>query len=111
MRRFPRLNGLLLTSLGVFLGKLSIYDPWQQAAAGAPNLSLQMKGIILSISLSLLGLVMAGIGSAIEGPAILDPETRSLRPLGWLLAILVLLPGFGFYFWFEHQLGEMGYKF
>lgn len=111
MKRYPRLGGLLLAAIGVFLAKLTIYDVWQQASASAPELSLHMKGVVLSIAAILGGLAMIVAGPAVESARFRNPETRRLTVLGWLIVLTLLAPAFGFYWWFEHKLAEMGYKF
>lgn len=111
MKRYPRLGGLLLAAIGVFLAKITIYDVWQQASASAPELSLHMKGVVLSIAAILGGFAMVVAGPAVENARFRNPETNKLTFLSWTIAIVLLAPAFGFYWWFEHKLAEMGYQF
>ncbi|MBX3167672.1 MAG: hypothetical protein KF760_09675 [Candidatus Eremiobacteraeota bacterium] len=111
MRQYPRLGGLVLTAIGAFLAKLTIYDVWQQARAGSPSLSLHMKGVVLSIATILGGLAMVAAGPAVESPRFRNPETRQLTPTGFLILLIILAPAFAFHWWFEHKLIKMGYQF
>lgn len=111
MRQYPRLGGVVLAALGAFLAKMTIYDVWQKALAGSPELSLHMKAIVISIATMLGGLALIVAGPAAENARLRDRESNKLTLQGWLLVILLLGPAFGFYWWFEHKLGEMGYQF
>lgn len=111
MRQYPRLGGLLLAAIGAFLAKLTIYDVWQQARAGAPSLSLPMKGVVLSITTILGGLAMVAAGPGVESPRFRNPETRKLTPMGFAIVLALLAPAFAFHWWFEHKLAQLGYQF
>lgn len=111
MRQNPRLGGAVIAAIGVFLGKLTIYDVWRQASSSAPSVSIHMKGVVISITCLLGGLAMIVAGPAIESPSFRNPQTNKLTPFGYLVVLLLLAPAFGFYWWFEHKLGEMGYNF
>lgn len=111
MRQYPRLGGLLLAAIGAFLAKITIYDVWQQAQAGTPSLSLHVKGVVLSITIILGGLAMVAAGPAVESPRFRNPESRKLTPLGFLIVFALLVPAFGFYWWFENKLAALGYQF
>lgn len=111
MRQYPRLGGLVLAAIGAFLAKLCIHDVWQQAQAGAPSISLHMKGVVLSIATLLGGLAMIVAGPAVESARFRNPESRSLTPFGYLVVALITAPAFAFYWWFEHTLAELGYRF
>lgn len=111
MKRYPRLGGLLLVVIGAFLAKMTIYDVWQQARASAPELSLHMKGVVISIATVLGGLALMIAGPAVESPRLRNPETHKLTGLGYLIVFVLLAPAFGFYWWFEHKLADLGYHF
>lgn len=99
-----------LFALGGLLGKFTIYDVWREAESGATSISLSMKGVGISVFLLLLGTLMALTGQSLSRPPFQDPATRKLRPLGWLVTLVLTAAGFGFYFWFEGKLAELGYK-
>ena len=111
MRQNPRLGGAVIAAIGAFLGKLTIYDVWRQASAGAPSVSIHMKGVVIAVACLLGGLAMIAAGPAVESPSFRNPDTNKLTPFGYLIVLLLLAPAFGFYWWFEHKLGGMGYKF
>ncbi len=107
---YPRVGGLFLFLISLLLAKFCVYDPWQSAVAHAPNVSLHMKAVVISVTFCELGLGLAIFGNSFKR-SLNDPNTGKPTMLGWLVVAAMLGPAFGFYFWFERQISALGYTF
>ena len=106
--------GVALAACGAFLLKLGFFNVLHDAESGASSVSTSMKAVLIAPGAIFLGLALLvmgapGDGSTRIGRHFTDASTRKLKPLGWLLVILFLLPGLGLYLWLQSRLSELGF--
>jgi hypothetical protein len=107
--------GVAVAASGAFLLKIGFFDVLRDAEAGATRVSTSMKAVVVAPGFLALGLFLLvfgapGDGSQGIGRHFSDVSTRKLKPLGWLLVILILLPGLGLYLWLQSRLSELGFE-
>lgn len=105
-----RLGGLLSLAGGAALGWFLILRPLRQARAGAPAVSMEIKGAFVLVPL----LLVVGAVYAIGGARVKyrDTSVHPPRPLPmlWVIMGLTLALG-GFLFWYmQTQLASLGYR-
>ena len=110
-----RAGGLALAAIGGFLLKIGFLDVLRDAEGGASSVSTSMKAVLVAPAMMLLGLLLMvmgapGDGSTGIGRHFTNASDRRLKPLGWVLVGLALLPGFVMYLWLQSRLSELGFE-
>jgi len=101
-----RLGGLVLIAVGVAVGWFFLWLPLQQAQAGAPEVSYQLKAFIL-VPLCIIfgaGFILAG-----ERLQYRNEQHTNLTVLGWVLFIVAAVLTAAGYIWFQQQFSALGY--
>ena len=105
-----RLLGLASTVAGAALGWFLIWRPLEQARAGAPQVSMSIKGAFALVPMLLVGGLVYFIGGA--KVRYRDESVHPPRPLPmfWVMMVLMLAMG-GLLFWYtESQFAALGYR-
>jgi hypothetical protein len=101
-----RLGGLLSLAVGAGAAWFFLLMPLQEAQAGAPEVSYQLKAFLLVPLCVVFGLGFLFAGSRLQYRT---EDHKNLTVIGWVLfAIVVVLTGAG-YFWFDQQFSALGY--
>jgi hypothetical protein len=107
-----RITGLGMLAGGLVLAWFFMLVPLQQARAGVPEVSLQLKAAFAAVPI----LVVLGIASLVGGEAFheatgpRDPTRPRMPPLMWLLIVLMLALGGVCWWYVESQLAALGYS-
>jgi hypothetical protein len=110
-----RAGGLGLAACGGFLLKIGFFDVLRDAEAGAPSISTSMKAVLVAPAFVMFGLLLIVIGAPGDGSMgigrhFTNASDRKLKPLGWVLALVTLLPGLVLYLWLDSRLSELGFE-
>lgn len=108
MKRFPRVGGVLLIAISLFLCKLCIWDVLGAAGRAEPNVSLSMEGTVFGAAMIPVGLLMVIFGESFTrrvqsgqpGKPALFSLVLGLGAAGWGLAVFV---------WLKFKLQALGY--
>lgn len=102
-----RLGGFGLLLLAAVTLWLFVVTPLQQANQGQHSIQtyyIPLLGIGLFVPIGLF-LLIAGCRIPYR-----DPETRKLRPVGWLLVLTGLASTGALWWWVEQQFAALGYR-
>lgn len=105
-----RLGALGSLAAGLGLGWFLILRPLEQARAGAPQVSMSIKGAFILVPLLLvLGIVYLIGGEKVQYR---DTSVHPPKPLFmfWVIMILLLAIGGGLFWYTEAQLAALGYR-
>lgn len=112
-----RAGGVALVACGAFLLKIGFFDVLRDAEAGAAHVSTSMKAVLVAPAFVMFGLLLMVIGAPGDGGSgsgfgrhISNASTRKLKPLGWALVIVTLLPGLVMYLWLDSRLSALGFE-
>ena len=110
----PRMNvrlvSLFILLLGLVIAYFAIYSPLQAARTGLPDVSVSLKGIVVTpgfLLVGLCGLIFAPVGA-------LTPAEPSGKKANIVMAVLFGLgcvTGAFVHHWLMGQLGALGYSF
>lgn len=101
-----RLGGLLLLAVGVGFGWFFILKPLEAARKHLPEVSYELKAILIVPACFIFGLAFL-LGGA--GFSYRDKARKRITPMGWVLLVVVaVLTGLGF-FWMKQQFTALGY--
>ena len=109
-----RAAGVALAAIGGFLLKIGFLDVLRDAERGASRVSTSMKAVLVAPMFLLLGLLLVVIGAPGDGSTgigrhFTNASDRRLKPLGWVLVGVMLLPGLVMYLWLQSRLSELGF--
>lgn len=110
-----RAGGVALTACGAFLLKTGFFDVLRDAEAGAAHVSTSMKAVLIAPVFVLFGVLLMVIGAPGDGGSgfgrhFINASDRKLKPLGWVLAMVTLLPGLVLYLWLDSRLSALGFE-
>jgi hypothetical protein len=104
-----RLVGVALIAIGVAAAWFFGLRPLQEAAAGAKEVSYQMKLFVAAPLAIVAGLFLlaggAPVGEAFSGP----PVGRRQHLIVWPMFVLAMAAGAVAWWWFDAQLRALGY--
>ena len=102
-----RAGGLALLLFAAGLGWWGYWQPLQDAAAGAPVVSINGKMVVLVPICGVLGLFFLLCGNRVPYR---KPDTQEFNTLGWVLT-LVMLGAAGFsWWWLDSHIAALGYQ-
>ena len=105
-----RLVSLFILLLGLVIGYVAIYSPLHTAQAGLQDVSVSMKGVVVTP-----GFLLVGLCGLIFAPAgALTPAEASGKKANIVMAALFGLgcvAGAFVHHWLMGQLGALGYSF
>lgn len=105
-----RLLGLGVLAAGLGMSWFFGLRPLQEAWAGAPRISYDLKIFVAGPMAIAFGLVLLGGGGAVLDAFIGPPRTRRQHLIVWpVFAVAVLAGGIAFW-WFSAQLEALGYR-
>ncbi|MBU6474285.1 MAG: hypothetical protein KGL66_10920 [Alphaproteobacteria bacterium] len=104
-----RLQGVLITVVGVVAGYFSIVMPLQQAFAQAPEISWAGQYAFLSPPLILLGILAIIWPSMTTNKTFLLKAKDKLSVQGWIVVVALAALGAGTALAVNHQLTALGY--
>jgi hypothetical protein len=110
-----RAGGLGLATCGGFLLKIGFFDVLRDAEGGETHVSTSLKAVLVAPGILVLGLLLIVIGAPGDGSEgigrhFTNAADRRLKPLGWVLVMLMLLPGLVMYLWLQSRLSELGFE-
>jgi hypothetical protein len=102
-----RAGGLLLIALGCAIAWFFLLQPLEEAQAGVPEVSYQLKAF-----LAVPACLVFGLGFLVAGAKLnyRDAAAKKLTATGWVLfAVVAVLTAAG-YWWFQQQFSALGYS-
>lgn len=111
-REHPRLTGVILLSLGLFLAHWFIWAPLKAAVGHSPHVGLHLEGVTAAEFFTLAGLLLMIRGT--QGRRFLrlgKIDWKHLKPRQFAIAFGFILPGFLIFYWMQWKLETMGYVF
>jgi hypothetical protein len=113
-----RLCGAGLLACGLLLLKIGVVDVLDVARSGSASVTTYTKAVIIVPTFVLVGLVLLVIGAPSEprpGSWALHfvtghgPQSR-LKPLGYVIVVVLIGLGLGLYQWVQSELAALGYE-
>ena len=109
LRPGSRIQGVLLTFVGVVAGYFSIYMPLKQASEHAEEISYAGHFAFLAPPLILLGVLAFIFPSMTTDNTFLLKSKGKLSVAGWLVVVALVVIGGATFIFVDHQLSLMGY--
>jgi hypothetical protein len=103
-----RLAGAVMLIAGAVLAYFSVYEPLQAAARHEEKVSISLKGAILCPLALLMGLALLILGK--QSTEVFGTRERA-TPFAWIFGVILVLLGFGLYFYVRSILENQGYQF
>ena len=101
-----RLGGLVLIAMGAAACWFFLVGPLQQAQAGAPEVSYELKAFWFVPLCVIFGLGFFVAGSRLEYRT---ADHKNFTVTGWIMFIVAAALSAGGYFWFQQQFHALGY--
>ena len=101
-----RLGGLLCLAIGLAAGWWGIWQPYQQALAGAAEVQYSLKVFVLVPVALIFGLFFVIVGDSVPYR---NAEAQTFTPAGWLLMAIVAIGSGAAFWWFKQAFEAMGY--
>lgn len=101
-----RLGGLLCIAIALGAGWWGIWQPYQEALAGVPEVRYSIKVFVLVPAALVFGLFFLLVGDSVPYR---DAAAQKLTPAGWLLMLVVALGSGAGFWWFKQAFAALGY--
>ena len=101
-----RLGGLVLIAVGVAVCWFFLIGPLQQAQAGVPEISYELKAFWFVPLCVIFGLGFLVAGARLEYRT---ADHKNFTGVGWIMFIVAAALTVGGYFWFQQQFDALGY--
>ncbi|MCV6613704.1 MAG: hypothetical protein OIF35_01925 [Cellvibrionaceae bacterium] len=105
--KYPRTTGAVITALGLTAIYFFLGRPLMSAQAGEASISISMKGSLIAIMFTVLGLLLLALGKHFV--PLLKPEEGKLKAGTIVLIVFLAAAGIGAYLALEHLLAGYGY--
>ncbi len=102
-----RLFGLLLIAMAMAFGWWGIYQPYQDALAGAAEVRVQNKVFVIAPMALVFGVFFTLFGDSVDYR---NAEESKFTIAGYCLMGLALLAAIGGFFWLQAQFDALGYS-
>jgi hypothetical protein len=109
MKPGSRLQGIVITLLGLVLGYFSIVQPLLAANSRVDQIAWLSNFAFLSPPFIILGILATIFPSMTTDKTFLLKSKDSLSLYGWVLVIVMLIIGFGTYYLVNQQFAALGY--
>lgn len=109
MRPGSRLQGIVITLLGVILGYLSIVQPLDAAYSRVDQIAWLSNFAFLAPPLIILGVLATIFPSMTTEKTFLLKSKEALSLYGWVFVIALLIVGSGTYYLVNRQFAALGY--
>jgi hypothetical protein len=107
MLKYPRPSGAVLVLLGAAFCYWMIIQPIHQAEAGAPEVGISLKGGMVGVILTVIGLIYVVFGARFA--RIFQPSAEESKAPAYTVGILFAIVGIGIYFALKSYLESKGY--
>jgi len=105
-----RMGGLASLAGAVAGGWFFLMRPLQQARAGAPEITMDIKGAYVLVPLLLVWGVAFLVGGQRTRYRDVSVHPPKPTPLGWALTLVSLAAAGAVFWWMEAQLSALGYR-
>ena len=109
MLEFPRSVGAILALFGAALCYWMIYLPIQQAEEHAASIQLSLKGAMIGLMLTVIGLIYAIFGARFA--RIFQPSAEESKVPAYIVGTVLAVMGVGIYMALKSYLESKGYVF
>lgn len=101
-----RLGGLLCLAVALGFGWFFIWEPFQAARAGAPEVEFSTKAFVLVPFAAVFGLFFAIFGDSVPYRNV---EKQTPTAAGWILFLIAAAAGGLGFWWFDREFDRLGY--
>jgi len=102
-----RLGGLLCLAIASAAGWWGIWQPYQQALAGAAEVQYSLKVFVLAPVALIFGLFFVVFGDSVPYR---DAQAQKLTPAGWILMAIVTVVSSASFWWFKQAFETLGFN-
>lgn len=107
--------GLVLVGVGGLFLQLEVFSVLREAEAHESSISTSLLGVAAGPIFLMFGLLMLLFGSsALGGDGVIGRRVRGAdgqpsQVLGWVVVILLFMPGFALFLWLQLRLHALGF--
>ena len=101
-----RLGGLLCLAVALGFGWFFIWEPFQAARAGAPEVEFSTKAFVLVPFAAVFGLFFVIFGDSVPYRNV---EKQTPTAAGWILFLIAAAAGGLGFWWFDREFARLGY--